>query len=53
MRKKLGILSMLLGIVLVLGALLLILKNRQEDQIAQEFSNDKVVVLKEQIHRVQ
>lgn len=53
MRKKLGILFMLLGIVLVLGALLLILKNRQEDQIAQEFSNDKVVVLKEQIHRVQ
>ena len=44
---------MLLGIVLVLGAMLLILKNRQEDQRAQEFSNDKIAVLKEQIHRVQ
>lgn len=53
MRKKLGILFMLLGLVLVLGALLLVLKNRQEDQLAQGFSNNMVVVLKEQIDRAQ
>ena len=53
MRKKLGILFMLLGLVLVLGALLLVLKNRQEDQLAQGFSNNMVAVLKEQIDRAQ
>lgn len=53
MRKKLGILFMLLGLVLVLGALLLVLKNRQEDQLAQGFSDNMVAVLKEQIDRAQ
>lgn len=53
MRKTLGVLCMLLGLVLVLGSLFLVLKNQQEDQLAQEFSNDVLPLLRTQITQVQ
>ena len=53
MRKKLGVLFMLLGLVLVLGSLLLIVKNQQEDQLAQKFSSDVLPLLRNQIAKSQ
>lgn len=53
MRKKLGVLFMLLGLVLVLGSLLLIVKNQQEDQLAQKFSSDVLPLLRNQITKAQ
>ena len=53
MRKKLGVFFMLLGIALVFGAISLLLKNRQEDQLAREFSLDVLPAVKEQISQVQ
>lgn len=53
MRKFLGVLFMLLGITLVVGAMLLLLNNRQEDQLAQDFSNSVIPVLQEEVRRVQ
>lgn len=53
MRKKLGVLFMLLGIGLVLAAMLLLLKNRQEDRFAREFSQGVMPAIKEQISQVQ
>ena len=53
MRKFLGILFMLLGISLVVGAMLLLLNNRQEDQQAQEFSHSVIPILQEEIRKVQ
>lgn len=53
MRKKLGVLCMLLGLLLVLGSLFLILKNQHEDQLAQKFSSDVLPLLKNQIAKAQ
>lgn len=53
MRKKLGILFMLLGMMLVLGAAALLVSNRQEDQLAQKHSRDVIPTLQEQIRQVQ
>ncbi len=53
MRKFLGVLFMLLGITLVVGAMLLLLNNRQEDQLAQDFSHSVIPVLQEEVRRVQ
>ena len=53
MRKFLGILFMLLGISLVVGAMMLLLNNRQEDQQAQDFSHSVIPVLQEEIRKVQ
>lgn len=39
-RKTLGILSMILGAVLILSALLLVLYNRQEDDLAGQAASD-------------
>lgn len=49
MRKFLGILFMLLGAVLVTGAMLLFLSNRQEDLEAGEISNVMLTQIQEEI----
>lgn len=53
MRKILGILFMLLGITLVVGSMMLLLNNRQEDQQAQDFSHAVIPALQEEIRKVQ
>ena len=49
MRKFLGILFMLLGAVLLTGAMLLFLSNRQEDLEAGEISNVMLTQIQEEI----
>ena len=49
MRKLLGILCMLLGAVLITGAILLFLSNRQEDLEAGEISSVMMIEIQEQI----
>lgn len=51
MRKKLGILLMLLGIGLVMGAGFLLLHNRQKAQIAGEYSQAVLPELQQQIQK--
>ena len=53
MRRRLGILFMVLGTVLVLGAIGLVFYNTQEDQAAREFSNSVMPEIREQILQVQ
>lgn len=51
MRKIFGVLFMLLGAALVLGALSLVLKNEQEDRVAQTFSQNVMPEIHAQIQR--
>lgn len=53
MRKIVGILCMLLGILLVLGAYGLIAHNQQEDQNAEVFVDELVPLLREEISQAQ
>lgn len=53
MRKIVGILCMLLGILLVLGAYGLIASNQQEDQNAEVFVDELVPLLREEISQAQ
>ena len=53
MRKSIGILCMLLGILLVLGAYGLIISNQQEDQDAEVFVDELVPLLREEISQAQ
>lgn len=53
MRKTMGIFSMLLGLVLICGAMYLLVKNRQEDQSAQKFTNSVIPAIQEQIRQAQ
>ena len=52
-EKKLGALLVVLGIILVLGAFLLLQNNRQEDQQAQEYSQEVIETLREEVQQVQ
>ena len=49
MRKLWGILWMLTGLLLVLGGVLLFLNNSQEDQIAQDFSQDAIGAIRQEL----
>lgn len=51
MRKFWGALFMMMGLALVAGAMFLLLKNRQEDQQAQNFSQTVIPVIQEQIRQ--
>ena len=53
MRKIVGFLCMLLGILLVLGAYGLIASNQQEDQNAEVFVDELVPLLREEISQAQ
>lgn len=53
MRKSIGILCMLLGILLVLGAYGLLISNQQEDQDAEVFVDELVPLLREEISQAQ
>jgi phage I-like protein len=52
MRKALGILCMLLGMALVLGALSLFLNNQQEDRQAREHTQQVLPVLRQEIQQI-
>lgn len=52
MKKFVGMLSMLLGLSLVLGAVYLMVNNYQEDKTAQSFSDTILPVLREQVRQV-
>ena len=49
MRKAFGVLSMLMGLALVAGALFLLYSNRQEDQNARDFTDTVIPALREEI----
>lgn len=51
MRRGFGILFMLMGSILLLGAGFLILNNRQEERQAQMFAQDVLPVIREQIRQ--
>lgn len=53
MRNRVGFLCMLLGAMLVLGALALFLVNQQTSRAAEDFSRSMIPVLQEQIAGVQ
>lgn len=53
MRKKLGVLFMLLGIMFLLAAALLLLNNQHEDDLALEHVQTVIPALQEQIQQAQ
>lgn len=53
MKSKLGIVCMLLGTVLVFGALTLFLSNQKEEKTAENFTNSTLPVLREEIAEMQ
>lgn len=53
MRAKFGILFMLLGVMLILGALGLFFYNIQEDQDAEQFSAEMITALQEEVRHIQ